>query len=90
MKALWGSGPHRGQPVHLRSSHIVVDEQGVEARPPFDAPVPERRIWTVREIVVGDRRWRVILPDDWTLDQALLALIDADPAMAREAEVNPQ
>jgi hypothetical protein len=37
---------------------------------------------------VGARRWRVILPPEWTLDMALLALIDADPADARLAEVS--
>jgi len=90
VKALWGAGPDRGKPVHLRSMHIVVDEHTGGTYPLSEPPVVQRNVWTVREINVGDRRWRVILPDDWTLDQALLALIDADPTMAREAEVNPQ
>lgn len=89
MKALWGAGPHRGKPLMLRTRQIVVDQQERNGNA-LDAIAVTREVWEVREIVVGDRRWRVVLPGDWTLDQALLALIDADPAMAREAEVNPQ
>jgi hypothetical protein len=84
---MWAAGPQRCKVSYLRDSIVKVLPEPVPLNgPPNDPLVPQ--VWPVREIEVGARRWRVILPPEWTLDMALLALIDADPADARLAEVS--
>ena len=89
MKAMWAAGPQRCTVSYLRGPSVKVLPEPFPLNGPARETV-EPEVWPVREIGVGTRRWRVIVPPEWTLDAALLALIDADPADARLAEVTFQ
>jgi hypothetical protein len=84
---MWAAGPDRCKVSYLRNAEVIVHPEPFPLNAEPGDPV-QREVWPVREISVGSRRWRVIVPPDWTLDTALLALIDADPADVRLAEVS--
>jgi hypothetical protein len=88
MKALWAAGPERCKVSYLRGPSVKVLPERFPLNGPSRDEVLGAEVWPVREIEVGHRRWRVIVPPEWSLSEALLALIDADPADARLAEVS--
>ena len=95
MKALWAGGPYRGQVVEVRANWVALDR--LEPKPwtprwmrdeEADEPVAtEREVFYVMVYAVGDRAWRVLVPNVAGGDLVLQALIDADPADLRQVEV---
>lgn len=88
---MWADGPHRGEVVILRDRYVFIDEHdGLDwRRHDYDEPVETRRtIWSVFGYRVGDRMWRMLVPQDRNETMILLTLIDAEPALLREVEVS--
>lgn len=71
--AMWAAGPHRGHTADLRDDLQVIAVRETLA---------EAEAWPVRMIALADRRWWLICPPGMDATEAILALIDADPADA--------
>jgi hypothetical protein len=91
---MWADGPRRGEVVILRDRHVVIDEHdGLDwRRHGYDDPSrpveTQRTVWSVFGYRVGDRMWRMLVPEYRNETMILLTLIDAEPALLREVEVS--
>lgn len=93
MKALWAAGPRRGQVEDVRDRFVSVLRQPATPWTPrwmenLDEPVAvEREVFYVMAYAVGDRAWRVLVPEVAGDTLVVQALIDAEPADLALVEV---
>ena len=83
---LWAAGEHRSRPCAVGSAPHALSLDTAMV-PSSSGEPPELEVWPIREVLVAGRRFRVLMPESGTPEDAVSALLDARPEDVKLVEV---